>query len=98
MFERVVGHVPSWEEFESGFQPGVRFFFREKDLKACPGLTFDGFHTKIRDEVALDPCLVLVVVPQGLPGSDKLMETAQRMLPEDKVISLSFEGLHYRIT
>lgn len=96
VLERVVGYVPSWEEFESIFRPGVRFFFRAEDLRAHPGFTIDGIHEKIRDELVLDPWLVAVVIPQELPGSDELLAVARRLLPPSKIAWLSFDGLHYK--
>lgn len=96
VFERVVGHVPSWEEFEVDFHPGVRFFFRNEDLQNYPGLIFDGIHEKIHEELALDPYLVLVVIPEGLTGSDALIERAHHHLAAEKVISFPFAGMHYK--
>ncbi len=96
VFERIVGHVPSWEEFEANFQPGVRFFFRGDDLRAHPSWAHDGFQEKIRRELALDPWLVLMVVPEGVAGSDELIELARRQLPPDEVASFSFKGMDCR--
>lgn len=96
VLERVVGHVPSWEEFEANFQPGVRFFFRSADLRGHPCLTFDGIHFKIRDELAVEPYLVLMVIPEDLPGSRPLVELARQRLSAEMVASSSFAGLHFR--
>lgn len=96
VFERTVGHVPSWEEFEAHFQPGVRFLFRGGDLQNHPRFTDDGIHGKIRDELELDPYLVLAAVPEGLAGSDELIELARHRLPDKKVASFPFGSLHYK--
>ncbi len=96
VFERVVGYVPSWEEFEADFRPAVRFFFRFADLEAHPRLTFDGIHAKIHEALELDPYLVLVVIPKGLTGSAELIQLARRHLPPKKATSSPFIGLHYK--
>jgi hypothetical protein len=94
VFERVVGHVPSWEEFEADFRPAVRFFFCEDEIQNHPGWVIDGVQEKIRDELPLNPYLILVVIPEGLDGSQKLIELARSSLPSGKVASFPFAGLH----
>ena len=96
VLERIVGHVPSWDEFEANFQPGVRFFFRGEELHRHPGLTFDGIQWKIHEELALDPDLIVVIIPEGLDGSDELGRVACRHLPGEKVASCGFGGLYYK--
>jgi hypothetical protein len=95
VLERAIGYPPSWEEFEDAFRPGVRFFFRADDLRAHPGFTLDGIHEKIHEELALDPWLVLAVIPADLAESDKLIELARLKLPPDRVASFSFNGMHH---
>jgi hypothetical protein len=93
VYERAVGHVPPWAEFEKNFRPAIRFFFRVSDLIAHPGYCSDGLHTvKIRDELALEPLLAAVLIPEGLPGSVGLTELAEAAVSASKTISCSFAG------
>lgn len=96
VLERVIGSVPSWDEFENVFQPPVRFYFRNDALRSHPGFTLDGIHEKIHGELALEPCLTAIVVPDGIAGSDELVELSRRMLGREKVVRLSFDGMHYK--
>jgi hypothetical protein len=96
VLERALGHVPSWEEFEKEFQPGVRFFFRTEDLRTHPRYCFDGIHGKIHEELELDPYLLLLVIPDGLPGSEELTSTAMSALPAGKVWTHPFKSLSFR--
>jgi len=97
VYERIVGRVPSWEEFAENFQPAVRFFFRVPDLIAHPGFCSDGYHTvKIRDELDLDPFLAALVVPEELPGSSGLLELARERIPEPGIIPRPFRGCGFR--
>ena len=91
VYERTVGHLPSWDEFEKDFRPAVRFFFRNEDLIRHPGFCSDGRHgVKIRDELSLEALLVAIVIPEGLPGSPELLEQARTKVPESKVIARRF--------
>ena len=96
VLERSLGHVPSWEEFETRFQPAVRFFFAQDALNRHPRLTFDGIHAKIRDVLELDPYLLAVVLPEGLMRVDKLVEVAALHVPRHKIVSLPYTGLHFK--
>jgi hypothetical protein len=96
VLERMIGRAPDWDEFEAAFRPGVRFFFHSDDLCRHPGFTHDGIHTKIHHELALDPWLVLAAIPEGLSGSDDLIDLAHRYLPASKAVSLPFAGRHYK--
>jgi len=96
VMEREVGHVPDWEEFERNFRPGVRFFFRATDLAGHPRYCFDGIHGKIREQLELDPYLVLVAIPEGLPRSHDLASLANRRLPAENVVIHPFVGMHFK--
>jgi hypothetical protein len=96
VLERIIGYPPSWEEFESIFQPGVRFYFIKEDLRRHPGFTLDGIHEKIYEELELDPWLVKMIIPDGLEKSDELVRLALNKLPKHKVCVLPFKGIHYR--
>jgi hypothetical protein len=93
VYERNMGHVPSWEEFEKDFRPAVRFFFWNEDLIRHPDFCSDGYHTvKIHDELSLEPLLAAVVIPEELPGSSELLELARARMPESMVIARQFRG------
>ena len=92
VYERIVGYVPSWEEFEKDFQPAVRFFFRNDDLIRQQGFCSDGYHTvKIGDELSLEPLLVAIVIPEELSGSSEFLELARAILPESKIVTRRFK-------
>lgn len=60
--ERRLGRFPEEANLSSGFEPGIRFYFRYDVLKTHPGVTFDGvLPMKVRDEVKLrrdmEPCI-----------------------------------------
>ena len=97
VYERIVGYVPTWEEFEKDFRPTVRFFFRNRDLIMHPGFCSDGYHTvKIHDELALEPLLAAIVIPEGLPGSSELLELTQARMLESTVIARQFQGCGFK--
>ena len=93
VYERIIGRSPSWEEFEENFQPAVKFFFRSLDLIMHPDFCCDGYHRiKIRDEIALEPLLLVVIIPEGLAGSTDLIESANKRELAAKVVSRDFSG------
>ncbi len=93
IYERVIGHPPSWEEFEENFQPAVKFFFRTLDLVMHPDFCSDGHHqAKIRDELLLEPLLAFAIIPEGLPGSTDLMGLAKEQAFAAKIVSRDFSG------
>ena len=97
VYERIVRHVPSWEEFEKDFRPAVRFFFWNEDLLKHPDFCSDGYHTvKIRDELSLEPLLAAIVIPEELPGSPELLELARARVFESKVIACQFRGSGFK--
>lgn len=62
----VVGdYVVMSDEPDGEFTPGVRFYFRYKDLLRHPGHIFDGYHCiKIKDEILLSDYLYACIVPE----------------------------------
>jgi hypothetical protein len=93
VYERICGYVPSWEDFAADFRPAVKFFFRTADLVNHPGFCADGYHlAKIRDELALEPLLVAVVIPDELPGAAALIALAGDKLDASRVASFSSSG------
>lgn len=50
---------------KGNFNPGVRFYFKYKDIIKHPGHTFDGYHAvKIKDEIILSYYLHSCIVPE----------------------------------
>jgi len=59
----------NYEEFvealDNNFSPGVRFYFRHKDIVQHPGYVFDGYHpAKIKDELILSDYLYACIIPE----------------------------------
>jgi len=53
------------EALETNLTPGVRFYFRYKDIIRHPGYVFDGYHpAKIKDELTLSDCLYACIIPE----------------------------------
>jgi hypothetical protein len=93
VYERICGYVPSWDDFAADFQPAVKFFFRTVGLVSHPGFCADGYHpAKIRDELALGPLLLAVVIPGELSGAVSLVALAEEKLGASRVASRSFSG------
>ncbi|MFC1947264.1 hypothetical protein ACFLXY_05005 [Chloroflexota bacterium] len=66
VMERTLGRVPSHEELNEGFKPGVRFYFRYSDLIHHLGFRSDGYHyCKIRDSIDLDDRMVVIIAPES---------------------------------
>jgi hypothetical protein len=66
VMERSLGRSPSPEELSEGFKPGVRFYFRYKDLIWYPGFRSDGYHyCKIRDSIDLDDRVIAIIAPES---------------------------------
>jgi hypothetical protein len=65
VMERALGAFPTQEELTRQFSPGVRFYFKYKDLVNHPGFRSDGYHyCKIKDMLELEPFLVVVIAPE----------------------------------
>jgi hypothetical protein len=93
VFEQDLGRLPSWEEYAENFIPAVKFMFRTKDLIMHPNFCFDGYHpVRIHDELPLEPLLVAVVIPQGLPESENLMKVTLDNVPPEKIIHTHYKG------
>jgi hypothetical protein len=93
VYERIRGYVPSWDDFAADFQPAIKFFFRTVDLVNHPGFCADGYHpAKIRDELALEPLLLAVIIPSELPEAGSLPALAEEKLGASRVVSLGLSG------
>ncbi len=67
VMERKLKRFPNEKDLSLDFTPGVRFYFRYKDLLRHPGRIFDGvLPMKIKDEIVLKDCLYAMVIPVGL--------------------------------
>lgn len=65
VMERMLGTLPTQEELTTEFTPGVRFYFRYKDLLSHPRFRSDGYHyCKIKDMLELEPYLVVAIAPE----------------------------------
>ena len=64
VMERKLGRFPNEQDLSSGFEPGVRFFFKYEDIINHPKAIFDGvLPVKVKDEVILQDWVHLIVVP-----------------------------------
>ena len=64
VMERKLGRFPDENDLDRGFEPGVRFFFRYKDIISHPNVVFDGvLPVKVKNEVVLQDWVHLIVVP-----------------------------------
>ena len=62
--ERRLGRFPKVEDLAAGFVPGVRFFFKYRDLVRHPRAVFDGFlPVKVKNEVVLRDWVTAIVSP-----------------------------------
>jgi hypothetical protein len=65
VMERKLKRFPTEEDLSIHFTPGVRFFFRYKDMIQHPNATFEGvLPLKIRDEVVLKDWIYAIIVPE----------------------------------
>jgi len=66
VMERSLRTFPSERDLTEEFKPGVRFFFRYRDLVVHPGFRSDGYHyCKIKDRLELEPYLVIAIAPES---------------------------------
>ena len=64
VMERKLGRFPSEDDLRSGFEPGVRFFFKYKDIVTHPKAVFDGvLPVKVKDEVILKDWVHAIILP-----------------------------------
>ena len=67
VMERLLDRSPTPDDLSSGFQPGVRFFFRYDAVIQNPNVIFDGYHpAKVKDGIRLDAYLFACVIPENL--------------------------------
>ncbi|UCD08635.1 MAG: hypothetical protein JSU79_09780 [Dehalococcoidales bacterium] len=65
VMERSLTRMPSVEELNEKFKPGVRFYFRYNDLVHHPGFRSDGYHfCKIKDSIDLENRVVVIIAPE----------------------------------
>jgi hypothetical protein len=66
VMERSLGRSPSPKELNEEFKPGIRFYFRYKDLLRHPGFRSDGYHyCKIKDSIDLDDRVIVIIAPES---------------------------------
>ena len=83
--ERKLGRFPNDEDLSTGFTPGVRFFFRYKDLAAHPNAVFDGvLPLKVKNEVILKEYVISIVVPL------EYKEMVEPHIPDDLASKVQF--------
>lgn len=91
VMERLLNRFPNEDDIGKNFTPGVRFYFRYKDIIRHPEYVFDGNHpAKVKDELVLSDYLYACVVPEQYQNDfEKLIQ------PEitDKIHYLSQDGL-----
>jgi hypothetical protein len=81
VIERNLGRMPSAKELSTELEPGVRFYFRYKDLLGHPGFCSDGYHyCKIKDCIDLDNRVIVIVAPESV--KDILLNAVSRKLKE----------------
>ena len=88
--ERLLGRVPSEEELQEKFIPGVSFHFLYEELIQAPGYMFDGYHVaKVRNSLDLDTFLHLCIIPSKDKACFEGLISSQL---QDRVIYLDYEG------
>ncbi len=81
VMERTLGRMPSLEDLNEEFKPGVRFYFRYTNLVRHPGFRSDGYHyCKIKDSIGLDDRIIVIIAPES--ARDILLKAASRELKE----------------
>ncbi|MBR4067188.1 MAG: phosphate ABC transporter ATPase [Clostridia bacterium] len=66
VMERLLGRFPTEEELDSGFTPGVRFYFTYDALAQHPDAVFDGvLPMKVRDGIELEKWVQLILIPES---------------------------------
>ena len=64
VMERLRDGNPNENDYGVNFAPGVRYYFRYKDITRHPGYVFDGYHpAKIKDEIILSEYLYACIIP-----------------------------------
>lgn len=82
IMERNLGRMPTDKDLTENFYPGVRFYFRYKELVDHPGFCSDGYHfCKIKDKLEIEPYLVAAIGPKtAAPDLLKVISSKQREL------------------
>lgn len=78
VMERKLGRFPDEKDLSADFTPGIRFYFKYKDLVKHPSAVFDGvLPLKVKAEVVLKDWLLAMVVPTSLK------EKVENYIPSD---------------
>ena len=88
---RKFDRLPTSKDLENAFEPGVRYYFKYKDVVSHPWHVFDGYHpAKIKDELVLRDYLFACIIPAHYKG-----ELEQHIHPglAGKVYFLEQDGL-----
>ena len=65
VMERMLDRLPNEDDVGKDFTPGVRFYYRYKDIIRHPGYVFDGNHpAKVKNELILSDYLYACIVPE----------------------------------
>lgn len=65
VMERKLERELTEEDLNTGFIPGVRFFFKYNELVKHPNAVFDGYHPlKIKDELTLKDNVFAIIIPE----------------------------------
>ena len=73
VMERKLGRFPTEDDLSTGFEPGIRFYFRYEELINHPGAVNDGvLPIKVRDEIVLADWVYRIVVPASLADSVRM--------------------------
>ena len=85
VMERKLKRFPDEKDLSTGFTPGVRFFFRYKDLAAHPNAVFEGvLPLKVKNEVVLKDYVSGIVVPA------EYREIVEPHIPEELASKVHF--------
>ncbi len=65
VMERLLNRQPNEEDLSTGFQPGIRFYFKYDTILTHPNHIFDGYHpAKIKGEIVLSDYLFVCIIPE----------------------------------
>jgi len=91
VMERTLGRIPTEDDLDINFAPGVRFYFRYENIIKHPNCVFDGSHpAKIKDELVLSDYLYACIIPEKHKNEFENMIQPEIM---DKTYYLSLDGL-----
>jgi hypothetical protein len=64
--ERRVGRCPNDSDLSENFYPGIRYYFRRKDIELNSEYCFDGYHAgKVRDFIDLSKYMICCIIPKS---------------------------------